>query len=77
MSSRRPLVVTHSLPATQEMRHGLPRESWDSHGIHSERGKETVTREVEMLAGAWWNWGTQHRVQPPCRITSAKRTPAD
>lgn len=29
----------------------LPPESWDLHGIHSERGKETVTRVVEMLAG--------------------------
>ena len=30
---------------------GLPRESWDLYGMHSERGKETVTRVVEMLAG--------------------------
>ena len=29
----------------------LPRESWDSYGVHSERGRETVTRVVEMLAG--------------------------
>lgn len=29
----------------------LPRTSWDSYGVHSERGKETVTRMVEMLAG--------------------------
>jgi hypothetical protein len=29
----------------------LPRASWDSYGMHSERGKETVTRVVEMLAG--------------------------
>jgi hypothetical protein len=29
----------------------LPREMWDYYGIHSERGKETVTRVVEMLAG--------------------------
>lgn len=29
----------------------LPRESWDLYGMHSERGKETVTRVVEMLAG--------------------------
>jgi hypothetical protein len=29
----------------------LSRESWDSYGMHSERGKETVTRVVEMLAG--------------------------
>jgi hypothetical protein len=30
---------------------GLPGESWDFYGIHSERGKETVTRVAEMLAG--------------------------
>ena len=30
---------------------GLPRSSWDSWGMHTERGKETVTRTVEMLAG--------------------------
>jgi len=29
----------------------LPRQSWDLYGMHSERGKETVTRVVEMLAG--------------------------
>ncbi|HEY3350450.1 MAG TPA: DinB family protein [Thermoanaerobaculia bacterium] len=29
----------------------LPRKSWDLYGMHSERGKETVTRMVEMLAG--------------------------
>jgi hypothetical protein len=29
----------------------LPPESWDLYGIHSERGKETVSRVVEMLAG--------------------------
>jgi hypothetical protein len=29
----------------------LPHEMWDYYGMHSERGKETVTRVVEMLAG--------------------------
>ncbi len=29
----------------------LPRESWDLYGMHSERGKETVTRVTEMTAG--------------------------
>jgi DinB superfamily len=29
----------------------LPRKSWDFCGIHSERGKESVARLVEMLAG--------------------------
>jgi len=30
---------------------GLPRDAWDRYGMHSERGKETVTRVVEMMAG--------------------------
>ena len=29
----------------------LPRERWDLYGMHSERGRETVTRVAEMLAG--------------------------
>lgn len=29
----------------------LPRESWERYGVHSERGKETVARVAEMLAG--------------------------
>jgi hypothetical protein len=30
---------------------GLPRDMWDSYGMHSERGKETVSRVAEMMAG--------------------------
>jgi hypothetical protein len=33
----------------------LPRASWASYGMHSERGKETVTRVVEILAGHDFN----------------------
>jgi hypothetical protein len=29
----------------------LPAESWNLYGMHAERGKETVARMVEMLAG--------------------------
>jgi hypothetical protein len=29
----------------------LPGEKWDSFGLHSERGKETVRRVAEMMAG--------------------------
>ena len=29
----------------------IPREMWDNYGMHSERGKETVTRVTEMMAG--------------------------
>lgn len=44
----------------------LPREGWDLHGIHSERGKETVTRVVEMLAGHDLN----HMMQIKERLSS-------
>jgi uncharacterized damage-inducible protein DinB len=36
---------------TLDLLKSLPRESWNLYGMHSERGKETVTRVVEMLAG--------------------------
>lgn len=29
----------------------LPKEMWDSYGVHSERGKESVKRVSEMMAG--------------------------
>ncbi len=29
----------------------LPKEMWDAYGMHSERGKETVRRVSEMMAG--------------------------
>ncbi len=29
----------------------LPREAWDNHGMHEERGKETVAHLVRMFAG--------------------------
>jgi hypothetical protein len=29
----------------------LPRESWERYGMHQERGRETVTRIVQMFAG--------------------------
>jgi DinB superfamily len=29
----------------------LPRKSWDSYGMHSARGRESIKRVVEMLAG--------------------------
>ena len=30
---------------------GLPRESWDHYGMHSERGKETIAHLARMFAG--------------------------
>jgi hypothetical protein len=36
---------------TLRLLRSLSRRSWDSYGMHAERGKETVTRMVEMLAG--------------------------
>jgi uncharacterized protein YegL len=29
----------------------VPRKLWENHGMHSERGKETVERVVQMFAG--------------------------
>ena len=29
----------------------LPREAWDRHGMHLERGKETIAHVVRMFAG--------------------------
>jgi hypothetical protein len=29
----------------------IPRALWDNYGMHSERGKETITRVTEMMAG--------------------------
>ena len=30
---------------------GLPKNLWENHGMHSERGRETVARLVQMFAG--------------------------
>jgi hypothetical protein len=29
----------------------IPKEMWDNYGMHTERGKETITRLTEMVAG--------------------------
>lgn len=29
----------------------VPRTAWESHGIHSERGKETIAHMVRLTAG--------------------------
>jgi hypothetical protein len=50
-----PALSLEALRATRErtlhLLKSVPRKSWDLYGMHSERGKETVTRMVEMLAG--------------------------
>jgi hypothetical protein len=50
-----PVLSLEALRITRErtvrLLKSLPPESWDLYGMHSERGKETVTRVVEMLAG--------------------------
>src|SRR6202140_3130416 len=33
------------------MLNALPRESWDSYGMHAERGKETIAHLARMFAG--------------------------
>jgi hypothetical protein len=37
----------------------LPREAWDRHGMHLERGKETVAHLARMIAGHDVNHTTQ------------------
>lgn len=34
---------------------GVPRTWWTRYGMHSERGKETVRRTLELIAGHDWN----------------------
>jgi uncharacterized damage-inducible protein DinB len=34
---------------------GVPRSWWTRYGMHSERGKETVRRTLELIAGHDWN----------------------
>jgi hypothetical protein len=50
-----PALSLEALRTTRErlvrLLKSLPRASWDLYGMHSERGKETITRVVEMLAG--------------------------
>ncbi len=50
-----PAVSLEAFRATRErtlrLLKSLPRKGWDSWGMHAERGKETVTHTVEMLAG--------------------------
>jgi hypothetical protein len=54
-SKHDPVVSVEALRITRQrlvaLLKSLPRESWDRYGMHSERGKETVIRVVEMLAG--------------------------
>ena len=54
-ANHEPGLSLESLRSTRErtvrLLKSLPPASWDLYGVHSERGKETVTRVVEMLAG--------------------------
>ena len=46
----------------------IPREMWDFFGMHTERGKETVTRMTEMMAGHDINHVSQvERILHPTR----------
>jgi len=51
----------------------LSPERWGCYGMHSERGKETVTRVVEMLAGHDINHLNQIRQRLPKNYVSAGR----
>lgn len=44
---------------TLRLLNSLPKAMWESYGIHSERGKETVKRVSEMMAGHDINHMTQ------------------
>lgn len=37
--------------ANLRMLKALPKNLWDNYGVHQERGKETITRVVQMFAG--------------------------
>jgi hypothetical protein len=37
--------------ANLSMLKALPKALWDNHGMHSERGKETITHVVRLIAG--------------------------
>jgi len=50
---------------TVRLLRGLPKEGWERYGVHSERGKETVARVVEMLAGHDLNHLRQIRERLP------------
>jgi len=64
-----PLLSLEALRTTRErnvrLLKSLPRESWDFYGVHSERGKETVTRVVKMIAGHDINHMMQIRERLP------------
>ncbi len=47
----------------------IPKEMWDNFGMHTERGKETVTRISEMMAGHDINHLTQiEQILRPRRV---------
>jgi len=50
---------------------GLSPELWENYGMHTERGKETVRRIVEMLAGHDFN----HLAQIEAILGKGKRVP--
>jgi hypothetical protein len=53
----------------------IPRSLWDNYGMHSERGKETVARVTEMMAGHDINHLGQIRqmLKPAARRGTARR----
>jgi hypothetical protein len=55
-------AYTATRERTVRLLQSLPPEKWDNYGMHSERGKETVTRVAEMLAGHDINHMRQIRV---------------
>jgi hypothetical protein len=60
-----PALSLEAFRATRErtvrLLKSLPRGMWDNYGLHSERGKETITRVAEMMAGHDFNHLAQIR----------------
>ena len=50
----------------------LPRERWDSYGMHLERGKETIAHIARMFAGH----DTNHVLQIERIVAELKKKPA-
>jgi len=58
----------------------IPRVWWSRYGMHGERGKETVRRQLELLAGHDWNHLDQimaiRKSRPSGTRRRARRSPA-
>jgi len=74
-AKRDPKVSLETFRALREnnirMLKALPKELWENHGMHSERGKETIAHIVRMFAGHDLNHLTQ--IEKIAKGTPAKQ----